>query len=288
MPPAPAPSSSRSRTIWRWVLGPLSLRRLAFSILEIYLAVLILAWFFADRLAHHPPPGKYGPLPGEIRLTTSDGIPLVAVWMPQKKAASTILLSHGNAEDLARLLPYLDELRGAGFQVLAYDYRGYGRSAGHPTEAGLYHDIEAAYRYLTDALHLPPSQILVLGRSLGSGPSTWLAATHPVGGLILESAFTSAFRVALPIPLFPFDQFPNLQRMPKIHCPVLVIHGTDDTLIPMAHGQKLYAAIRGKKSALWVKGATHNDVFATDPELYLQTLRNFSEMTRRFQDSIPR
>ncbi len=252
-----------------------------FSILEIYLAVVVIAWLFANRLAHHPPSPRYGTLPGEVALTASDGIRLVAIWLPNKRATATILFSHGNAEDLSHDLPYLRELWGAGFNVLAYDYRGYGRSEGHPTEKGLCRDIEAAYQHLTGDLGIPPSRILVLGRSIGGGPSTWLAITHPVGGLILESAFTSAARVLAPFPILPFDQFPNLERIPRVRCPVLVMHGTADTLVPVSHGRKLFAAVRGKKSALWVEGATHNDVFPTAPELYLQTLRNFSEMARR-------
>ena len=192
------------------------------------------------------------------------------------KSRPYLPFSHGNAEDLGFDLPYLRELWNAGFNVLAYDYRGYGRSDVKPSEKGLYRDIEAAYAHLTGPLGIPPEKIIVLGRSLGSGPSVHLAATRPVGGLILESAFISAFRVVIPFPFFPFDQFPNLKRLPQVKCPLLVIHGTQDEVIATRHGRKLYESYHGPKQCFWVEGAGHNDLFPIADEAYLRALRNFS------------
>ncbi len=263
--------------IQRFIIGGLTFKRLMFSAIEIYLILLVFAWFFADWIIHHPPARNSNPLLGEISLTTSDGIRLSAVWLPNPKATCTILFSHGNAEDLRRDLPYLQELRNAGFNVFGYDYRGYGRSEGKPSEHGLYRDIEAAYDYLVGPLRIAPARILVHGRSIGSGPSVYLVTKKPAAGLILESAFTSAFRVPIPFRLFPFDQFPNLKRLSQIYCPILFIHGTRDSIIPIRHGKKLYESYRGPKEFLWVEGADHNDLFATDPDGYLQAIRDFAQ-----------
>lgn len=255
--------------------GRFSFKRLVITVIAIYLVLMVLAWLFADAIIHHPPAHRFGPLPGEVTLTTFDGVKISAVWLPNPKATHTILFGHGNAEDLGYDLPYLRELGDAGFNVLGYDYRGYGHSEGCPSEKGLCRDIEAAYAYLSGPLGIPPDRIILLGRSLGSGPSTYLAATKPVGGLILESAFTSAFRVAIPFPFFPFDQFPNRKRLAQVRCPLLVIHGTRDTIISIHHGRKLYETYGGPKRCLWVEGADHNDLFPTDPEKYRQTIQEF-------------
>jgi len=185
---------------------------------------------------------------------------LAALWRPQSGAAQTILYSHGNGEDLGLCQPRLDLLAGFGFNIFAYDYRGYGRSDGKPGEQGVYLDIQAAWNYLVNELQLPPKTILIYGRSLGSGPSTWLASRQDCAGLILESAYTSTFKTTLPWLWFPNDKFPNLSRMKQIHCPVLVMHGSEDPIIPFSHGQRLFQAAAEPKLSLWVKGAGHNDL----------------------------
>ena len=266
-----------TRSLKERLFGRLSARRVMLSLIEIYVGVTIGVWLLADKIIHHPPSRRYGPLPGEVRLQTSDGLKLCAVWMPNPKATHTLLFSHGNAEDLGHDLPFLRELGGAGFNVFGYDYRGYGRSEGKPNEKGLYRDIDAAYKHLVEKLKVRPEQIIVLGRSLGSGPSTWLASRQPVGGVVFESAFTSAFRVVIPFPLFPFDQFPNLKWLPQVRCPILVIHGTSDTIISMKHGKRLYEAYQGPKESWWVEGADHNDLFDVAGDAYLKRLQDFSK-----------
>jgi abhydrolase domain-containing protein 17 len=264
----------------KYLWGTFSYKRVMLSLIEIYILLCISGWFIADFLIHHPPSRKYGPLSKEISITTSDNIKLSAVWLTHPKATHTLLFSHGNGEDLEHDLPFISVLKNMGFNVLAYDYRGYGRSEGKPTEKGLYRDILAAYDYLVENQKIPSNRIIVLGRSLGSGPSTYLASEKKVGGLILESGFTSAFRVAVPFPLFPFDQFPNLKRFPKVQCPLLVIHGDKDTVIPISHGKKLYNQFQGAKSCLWVEGADHNDLFPTSPDLYLQAISTFAQQLK--------
>ena len=110
------------------------------------------------------------------------------------------------------------------------------------------------------------------------------ASRQPLAGLILESCFTSAFRVVLPIPIFPFDKFRNLDKLKKVNCPVLVIHGKADQVVPWRHGQKLFAGANQPKLSLWVEGANHNDnLFWVAQKQYVATLRQFAQIVQKTQ-----
>ena len=226
-----------------------------------YLCFAAFAWFVSDRMIFLPPSPSYraGQLP--IVMVPTDGASIAMLHLPNPQAAVTLLYAHGNAEDLGQLAPWLEEMRRAGFAVVGFDYRGYGMSTGGPPSAhGAVHDMETVYRWVVDTLRVPPSRIVLYGRSVGSGPATDLAARVPVGGIVLESAFVSAFRVMTRISLLPFDRFPNLRHIRQVRAPVLVIHGTDDEVIPLSHGRRLYEAATAPKQAFWVEGAHHNDV----------------------------
>ncbi|HEU0051965.1 MAG TPA: alpha/beta hydrolase, partial [Longimicrobium sp.] len=185
--------------------------------------------------------------------------------------------SHGNGEDLGDLAELLPALHDAGFSVLAWDYRGYGRSTGKPGERATYRDAEAAYAYLTRELGVAPERVIVHGRSLGGGPAAYLAATNPVGGLVLESTFTSIFAVVPGVRLFPFDRFRTGARLGRVRTPVLVIHGTEDEVVPFAHGRALLDRAPGRKAHLWVEGAGHNDLMLVTGDEYFAALRRFAE-----------
>lgn len=264
-----------------WIVGELSWRRMwtsFWTILAItYGYLLIYGAFFSDRQIFLPPPSSYEDTEQILKLTTSDGLQISALFLPHDEAPYTLLYSHGNAEDLGYALPHLQELQQIGFAVLAYDYRGYGTSQGTPSEQGTYKDIEAAYRYLTADLQIPPRRILVYGRSVGSGPAVDLAARRPVGGLILESPFVTAFRVLTRIQILPFDKFANIDKIQRVDVPVLILHGVDDELIPLWHGKALYEQAPHPKFSLWVEGAGHNDLFWQDRQSYIDTLNRFIE-----------
>ncbi|MGQ9837914.1 MAG: alpha/beta hydrolase [Cyanobacteriota bacterium] len=243
-------------------------------IMVIYGYLIWLGLFQSERLIFLPRPASYQDGERILKLTTSDNLMISAVYLPNPTATYTLLYSHGNAEDLGDILPRLLSLQREGFSVLAYDYRGYGTSEGEPSEAGAYKDIEAAYDYLV-AQGIPPAQILVYGRSVGGGASVYLAAQKPVGGLILESTFVTAFRVLTRIPLLPFDRFNNLSRIPNINCPLLILHGTEDSLIPFWHAQTLYRAARDPKRLVPIVGANHNDLLWVAGERYYTILHQF-------------
>jgi len=206
-----------------------------------------------------PPVATYRDGDEVIKVRTADGVMLSAIYLANPSAAHTLLYSHGNAEDLGGVRPVLLRLREIGFSVLAYDYRGYGTSKGRPSEHGAYADIDAAYAYLTSSLGTVPAQIIVYGRSVGSGPAIDLALRRPVGGLVVESGFTTAFRVLTRIPLLPFDKFRNIDKIGRVRCPVLVMHGRGDEIVPLSHGQALWRAAPEPKRFLWADGAGHND-----------------------------
>lgn len=227
----------------------------------VYVAFAAFAWLISDRMIFLPPTSSYraGELP--IVMVPTEGGSIATLHLQNPRAAITVLFAHGNAEDLGHIAPWLEELRRAGFAVLAFDYRGYGLSTGGPpSAAGATSDMEAVYRHAVNTLKIPPSRIVLYGRSVGSGPATDLAARVPVGGLVLESAFVSAFRVLTRVSLLPFDRFHNLRHIRRVRVPILVIHGTDDEVIPVSHGRRLYEAAGQPKQALWIDGAHHNDV----------------------------
>lgn len=254
------------------------------ALLVVYLLLLVLAVLASERAIFLPPPAGYGPGGDLVELTTRDGVGIAAVHLPAPPDVAdpfTLLYSHGNAEDLGHARPWLEELRRMGFGVLAYDYRGYGASDRvRTTERGVYRDIDAAYDYLTGELGRSPRRIILFGRSVGAGPTLELAVRREVAGIILDSPFTSAFRVVTRIPLFPFDRFPNLRRIRRVDVPVLVIHGTRDEVIPIAHGRALYAAAPGPARALWVEGGRHNDVPRVAGDAYERALLDFADVVR--------
>ncbi len=227
-----------------------------------YGVLALLAYLYAERVLFQPPASSYtGSLVPFTRVPVGDRDTLAVQYLPNPEAEFTLLFSHGNAEDLGYLQGILTDLRNAGFSVLAYDYRGYGQSsARRPTVRGAVEDAEAVYRYAVDELGVEPGQLILHGRSLGSGPTLELALRHEVAGVVLESAFVSVLRVVTRVRLFPFDHYPNLERVSRLSSPLLVIHGTRDGVIPTWHGRRLYEAAPGPRWGVWVEGAGHNDL----------------------------
>lgn len=241
----------------------------------LYVAVLILS-SFSDSLIFLPHPSSYQDNAGILKLTTRKGKKISVIYLPNPAARFTLLVSHGNAEDLGDDRPWLEDLGQMGFSVLAYDYEGYGTSEGKPSEQAAYDDEDAAYEYLASVLHTPSDRVIIFGRSVGSGPAVHLAARKSVAGLILQSPFVSAFRVLTRIPLLPYDKFPNSRDIRKVHCPVLIIHGDSDTVIPPWHGRKLFALANEPKRFVSVAGADHNDLDAVAGKAYATILQEFA------------
>lgn len=262
----------------RLLIGQWSWKRLVTSIILIYAVVCLYVFLTADAKIFLPQPSSYQDTKNIIKITTPDQIQLSAVYLQNPAAIYTILYAHGNAEDLGDIEPVLQKLQSLDFNVFAYDYRGYGTSQGMPTEQNAYRDIEIVYNYLIQQLGVPSQRIIAYGRSVGGGSAVDLAYSKPLAGLVLESAFTSAFRVIVPFPIFPFDKFPNINKIIKVNCPVLVMHGGGDETIPFNHGQQLFAATKSAKLSLWVDEAGHNDLMWTAGEQYAKILQKFAQL----------
>jgi len=251
--------------------------RMLYLPIVLYLALAIYAWFLSDRAIFLAQPSSYKDGPEILKLTSANGKVVSALYLPQPSAKFTLLVSHGNAEDLGDDRPWLEDLRRSGFSVFAYDYQGYGTSQGKSTEKTAYDDENAAYDYLTITLKIPADRIIILGRSVGTGPAVHLAARRPVAALILQSPFLSAFRVVTRIPILPFDKFSNYKEISRVHCPLLIVHGTEDEVISIAHGQKLFALANEPKQFFAVQGAGHNDLNDVGGARYLETLQAFAK-----------
>lgn len=242
-----------------------------------YAGFAALVWLFAERLIFLPPRERYARSEEMVLVPRAGGGSVAAVHLRNSDARYTVLFSHGNAENIGQGMDYLRSLRDAGFSVFAYDYSGYGLSSGRPSERAAYADIDAAYAYLTETQGIAADRTIVHGRSLGGAMAADLAARRPVAGLVLESTFTSAFRVVGRYPLVPFDRFRTLQKLPRVQAPVLVIHGREDEVIHFAHGVRLFAEARAPRRHLWMDGATHNDLPWVAGDRYWNALRDFAQ-----------
>jgi fermentation-respiration switch protein FrsA (DUF1100 family) len=241
-----------------------------------YAAFAGLVWLFAERLIFLPPRQRYAQTEEILLIPRPGGGNIAAVHLRNPHARYTILFSHGNGEDLGHNLEFVGRMRDAGFEVLAYDYSGYGLSTGRPSERAAYVDIDAAYDYLTKTAGVPPDRIIAHGRSLGGAVAADLASRRPVAGLVLESTFVTIFRVVRAWPLVPFDRFRTADKMPRITAPLLVIHGTDDQVVPFWHGRRLYEMARTPKRRMWVEGAGHNDLGWVAGQDYWRALWDFA------------
>lgn len=192
-----------------------------------------------------------------------------AFFIRRRGATLTFLFSHGNAEDLGMMYGRMKEMaRVLGVNVLAYDYTGYGLSSGLPSEEMCYRNIEAAYNYLRNERKIPSSHIVLYGRSLGSGPSCHLAKItadkgESVAGLILHSPFLSIYRIVMDLGFnLVGDMFRNKDRARDIKCPVLIIHGTKDDVVPFWHGDELLRSFppQCRAEPFFVNGLGHNSI----------------------------
>jgi len=265
--------------------------RIGLGLVVAYLGIVVLAWVFQERLAFPAPratvpdPGRAGFRNGErIALVMKDGTPLVGWFLPGSGGTGHgqpgLLWFYGNGENIGSIWPILREFQPRGAALLVVDYPGYGASGGRTTEAGLYEAADLAYAALRARPEVDPGRIFVYGRSLGSAAATYTGATHPVAGLILESPFTSArgmARVHYPfVPRFLLRlRLDNLAAIRRVHCPLLLFHGTADRLVPVAMGMELAAASAGPREVVLIQGADHNETYDIGGDYYREKLAAF-------------
>lgn len=258
---------------------------------SVYFACALMLFFFQSRLVHLPhvpgrelvaTPAERG-LPFEsLALLTADGVRLHGWFIPAPQARRTLLFFHGNAGNISHRLDSLEIFHRLGLNTLIFDYRGYGRSQGTPSEPGLYRDAEAALAYLQRERGIPRQEIILFGRSLGGAVAAWLAARHPPGALIVESGFTSVPDMAaelygfFPVRWLARLRYDTLNSLRAVCSPVLIIHSPNDEIIPFEHGRRLFAAAREPKRFLEIHG-DHNSGFLQSGRHYEQGFREFLE-----------
>ncbi len=215
----------------------------------------------------------------DVTIETADHVRLHGWYIPGD-SDRVLLFFHGNAGNISHRLESIRQFLELGLSVLIIDYRGYGQSEGRTTEQGIYRDAEAAWRYLTETNGIPAGRIIVFGRSMGASAAAYLAARHRPAALIVESSFTSVPDIAreyypwLPVHWLSRLRHSAVEFVAKSKSPVLVIHSRDDEIVPLHHGEAIFAAAGEPKAFVEIRG-THNDAFLRDEQNYLAGLRSF-------------
>ncbi|XP_021718318.1 protein ABHD17B-like [Chenopodium quinoa] len=220
-----------------------------------------------------------------LKLCTKRGNQIVAVFIKNPSATLTVLYSHGNAADLGQIFNIFSELSAhLDVNLMGYDYSGYGQSSGKPSEQDTYADIEAAYKCLGEKYGVKDENLILYGQSVGSGPTLELAIRVPrLRAVILHSAILSGIRVMYPVKRsYWFDIYKNIDKVPLVNCPVLVIHGTADEVVDYSHGKKLWELCKEKYEPLWVIGGNHCNL-----ELYPEYLRHLTKFISAIQKLPP-
>jgi pimeloyl-ACP methyl ester carboxylesterase len=242
-----------------------------------YIALCFYMWatqkslIFEPTPLLHTTPDRMGLDYTELHIPSGIGAEhgeMDAWWIPAAHGeSSTLLYLHGNDRNIASNLSHVQRLHDLGYNVLLVDYRGFGKSSGgQPSEAKVFEDAEATWRYLLEQGHIAPHRLFIYGHSLGGAIAIDLAAHHPeAAGLIVESTFTSMLEMGernygyLPVTLLLNQRFESLSKIDKIKMPLLIIHGTWDNLVPVEMAQRLYAAAPGPKFMTLIEGGGHNN-----------------------------
>ena len=251
----------------------LSYCRRQFSCLIIFVALLFIYTHFLERKALYYPSRKIEFSPAELGLRyedvffrTADGVELHGWFVPAEGAVVTILYCHGNAGNISHRVEIAKMFNERKMNFFIFDYRGFGKSKGWPTEKGTYLDAQAAYDYLVGRQDIDRNRIVIFGKSLGAAIAIDLASKVKVAALISESSFTSTRDMARAIyPLLSFwfflgHNYNAYTRIAKIDAPKLIIHSRDDEIVPFSQGQRLFAKAKPPKEFYVMRGG-HNDAF---------------------------
>jgi uncharacterized protein len=222
--------------------------------------------FRTDATVYADPDREKLPEIQVVEVVTQDGIALTSWFQPPSGKKQTILYLHGNASGLPKLTEFYQQIVKQGYGLLALSYRGYTGNAGSPTEDGLYMDAHAAVRYLYDKHDIPATDVIVMGRSLGSGVAMEIARHYAFYGLVLISPYTNIQDVAqdeyplIPVRWLMKDRFASIEKAGNITMPTLVFHGAKDTLIAETQAKQLFEAIAAPKQYFLFETADHYSV----------------------------
>ena len=259
-----------------------------FVIVASYGLLIVVVYFMQDRMLYLPnvagraltmTPIDVGMDYQDVYIDTVDGVTLHG-WFIVGQSSQVLLFFHGNAGNISHRLDSIRQFQELDLSVLIIDYRGYGQSGGKTSETGIYHDADAAWRYLTEDRGISASDIVIFGRSLGASVASRLAAKHQPMALIVESSFTSVPDIAQELyPWLParwLSRFSHATRdnVRDVRCPVLVTHSRDDEIIPFHHGEAIFTAANEPRTLLVLHGS-HNDAFLRDERAYIEGVRRF-------------
>lgn len=253
-------------------------------------------WYWAERRFLFFPeseilntPDQVGLRYEDVYLRSSDGLTLHGWFLPAPIGVAahrtqTWLWFHGNGGNVGTRVDQLERAHHLlGVHQFIFDYQGYGRSEGKPTERGTYQDARAALNYLNQRPGIDPRRIVYFGHSLGAAVSIELAVAHPPFGMALVAPFSSIrdmAKLTLPIPLAGWllrRHYNSMQRIPRVHTPLLVLHGELDDMVPHSQGMKLYQAANRPKRFVTLHGASHNNVHVVAGDVMARALLEFRD-----------
>jgi uncharacterized protein len=271
---------------------PKRIKTLIGLLIACLLLVLMFRWFEHSQVYH---PDRVLTATGadlgrrfeDVWFKTSDGVELHGWFFPanthSSRAHLAVLVCHGNAGNIGHRLDTCAALLATGANIFLFDYRGYGRSQGRPSEEGTYRDAQAAHAWLRQKGFAGPS-IVAFGESLGGGVAAELAVRDPVGGLVLESTFTSLPDIGaelfpwLPVRWLSTIGYNTHSKLPRLRVPVLVMHSPADELVGIHHGKANFAAANEPK-LFWELRGDHNDPLA-DPKHFIAGMETFLSLLK--------
>lgn len=266
--------------------------RILLHLVVIYVVFCVVLFFIQKRLIFFPgrqlvtSPGELGKQYREVWFPSSDGVRINAWIVEPENVLGNVIVCHGNAGNISHRQDTFRIFEEMGCRTLIFDYRGYGLSEGKPDEEGLYVDCTAAIDFFCREYGLEPGDLVYFGRSLGSAVALEASFRRPPAALILESAFTctadmgGVFRYMAPLSLLITQKFDNIEKIPRVTVPLLVIHSKEDDVVPFDQGRRLFEAAVCTKEFLEIRG-DHNYGFVDSGEIYTRGLVSFLEKNAR-------
>ena len=267
------------------------------TLLAVYAGLAFYVYYFQESQVYFPemPSRRVEATPASagldfetVALATEDGETLAGWFVPASSPRGTVLYFHGNGGNIGHRVEIIRDFHDLGFNVLIFDYRGYGESTGRPGEEGTYRDAMAAWRHLTETRRIPAQNIVFFGESLGGAVAAWLAERHMPAALVLYATFTSVTDMArklypiLPAGLIVRLNYDTRAALARVTCPVLIMHSSEDEIVPYSQGETLFATAPGKKKLVTLQGG-HNDALFVSRELYRNALQSF--LQEHFSDA---